>query len=313
MNIVFMGNPSFALPALKRLHEDGRRISAVVTNPDRPAGRGRKLKTPEVKSLALQLNLEVLQPEKLSDEGFIDKLIKFKPELFVVVAFRILPKKLLEIPAKGSVNLHASILPKYRGAAPINWAIINGETETGVSTFYLKPKVDSGDILLQRKFPIAPETTYGELYDQLSRLGAEVLTETVRLREMDCAKPVGQDNIDVTAAPKITPEICRIDFNKICGKVVNLIMGLSPRPGAYTQFRGRKVKILRAERAEGICEKHPGTVEIDRAGKGGLVVCADGAVKILSIQIEGKKVMTGEEFINGYRPQDGEIMGDSAV
>ncbi|MBD3232717.1 MAG: methionyl-tRNA formyltransferase [candidate division Zixibacteria bacterium] len=312
MRLVFMGTPAFALPSLERIHRDGHEIASVVTNPDKPSGRGRKLKPPEVKQLAKELNLDTIQPRKLSDPVLVEKLTELQPELFVVVAFRILPKKLLKIPSFGSVNLHASLLPKYRGAAPINWAIINGETETGVTTFLIKPKVDTGDILLQRKYPIAPDDTYGELYERLSHFGADLLSNTLELIEKNRISPVSQNEGEVTRAPKITRDICRLDFARPADEVANLIRGLSPKPAAFTFFRGKEIKIVRAQYTDvRVSGEIPGTVKVNRNIKELMVACADTFIKLKELQPEGKKVMTSAEFINGYQPQDGEMMGDS--
>ena len=308
-----MGNPPFALPSLKRLVDDGHHVLAVVTNPDRPAGRGRKLKPPEAKVLAQQLGLAVYQPLKLSDGDFIAALMALRPELFVVVAFRILPRRLLEIPSRGSINVHASLLPKYRGAAPINWAIINGEVETGITVFFLEPQVDTGDIVLQRRHGIPPEITFGELHDELSELGAEALSEALKQIESGSVRPLVQEDEYATAAPKITPEIRNIDFGNPRSEVANLIRGLSPEPGAVTNFRGKIVKILKAKPNCGAVSESPGTLKIGDAGKGVLVACADGYVEIITIQVEGKRVMTGSEFLNGYHPRGGELMGDATA
>ncbi|MCP4632763.1 MAG: methionyl-tRNA formyltransferase [candidate division Zixibacteria bacterium] len=313
MRIVFMGNPAFALPSLKRLYEDKHEILAAVTNPDKPAGRKRRLKSPEVKELAVQLGLDVIQPHSLKNETFIENLRNLNPELFVVVAFRILPKQMLDIPSKGSINLHASLLPAYRGAAPINWAIINGETETGISTFLIKPRVDTGDILLQRKTQIAPDAIYGEVYDELATVGAGLLSESVRLIESGEYVPLKQDEARATKAPKITSDLYEINFDNSTKDVINLIRGLSPKPGAYTVYRGKKVKILRAVIASGGAKSLPGSISVDSAGGKLQISCTDGVINILSIQPEGKKRMTGVEFINGYHPKSGESMGDEAA
>ncbi len=307
-----MGTPTFALPSLERIHRDGHEIASVVTNPDKPSGRGRKLKSPEVKRLAEELNLHTIQPHKLSDPVLVEKLTELQPELFVVVAFRILPKKLLKIPSFGSVNLHASLLPKYRGAAPINWAIINGETETGVTTFLIKPKVDTGDILLQRKYPIAPDVTYGELYEELSHIGADLMSDTLELIEKNRISPVSQNEEEVTRAPKITRDVCSLDFSKPAGEVANLIRGLSPKPAAFTFYRGMEIKIIRAQYTDvGVSGEMPGTIKVNRNIKELMVSCADTFIKLNELQPEGKRAITSAEFINGYQPQDGEMMGDS--
>ncbi|MBD3169403.1 MAG: methionyl-tRNA formyltransferase [candidate division Zixibacteria bacterium] len=313
MRIIFMGNPGFAVPSLERLHQEKHQIAAVVTNPDKPSGRGRKLNPPAVKLKARELGLDVIQPAKIKDRQFIDRLYELEPELFVIVAFRILPKKLLEIPRKGSINLHASLLPRYRGAAPINWAIIKGEKETGISTFFLKPKVDTGDIILQEKVEIPPDMVYGQLYEELAVKGADVLAESVKLIEQDKINPIPQDESMASHAPKITPELCEIDFNRNCRQVADLIRGLSPKPGATTSFRDRKIKLLRADCIEGNPGGEAGEIRIDEKSKDMLVSCADGCLRILTLQPAGKKPMDARGFFNGYHPETGEKMGGRAV
>ncbi len=314
MNIVFMGNPPFAIPSLKKLVEERYNISAVITNPDRPAGRGRKIKAPEIKTFAKGIGLDVYQPKSLGDAEFVDFLSSLNPDLFVVVAFRILPGKLLEIPSVGSVNLHASLLPKYRGPAPINWAIINGETETGVTTFLIKPKVDTGDILIRRKCPIPPDYNYGMLYSKLADIGAEAIVETIKRIEKRSLKPIPQDNSKASKAPKITDEVRKLDFSKTTLEIINLIRGLSPKPGAFTSFRSKIIKILDAEKSEIVeMSSVAGAIKIDKKAGRLYVGCGDGYIRIKSIQPQGRGKLSDLEFINGYHPREGEILGEEVL
>ncbi len=239
-----MGTPDFAIPSLKRLIQSRHAVVGVVTIPDKPKGRGRRLSASPVKIFALEHDLKVLTPERLEDESFVDALKELSPDLIVVVAFRILPEVIFSLPPLGTINLHASLLPKYRGAAPINWAIMNGETKTGLTTFYIKKKVDTGDIILQREIEIYPEENFGQLHDRMAELGAEVLLQTVDLIEKGEAKAFRQDEALATPAPKITPEHCQIDWSREAVQIKNQIRGLAPSPGAFTQFRGKILKIF---------------------------------------------------------------------
>lgn len=306
MRIVFMGTPEFAIPSLKILLENQYEIPAVVTVPDKPRGRGQELAPPPVKEFALKHKLEILQPISLKDKDFIDRLAQLSADLTVVVAFRILPREVFEIPRRGSINLHASLLPKYRGAAPINWAIINGEKETGVTTFFLKEMVDTGNIILQARTPINDDETAGELHDRLAEIGAEIVLQTVRLIELGRAHPRGQDNALATYAPKIERQMCKIDWAKTTEEVHNFVRGLSPDPTAFTYHNGKRLNIYRTRKSKVEAPSGtPGEV-IDRTKTELLIATRDGVLAIEEIQREGKKRMKVEEFLRGYRIERGE-------
>jgi len=316
MTLVFMGTPEFALPSLETLWKSRHRLAAVVTAPDKPAGRGLRRQPSPVKHFAVENRIPILQPDNLRDEKFIDQLRQFQADLFVVVAFRILPPEVFTLPPKGTINLHASLLPKYRGAAPIHWAIINGETETGVSTFFLGETVDTGDLILQERVPIGPEETAGELHDKLARVGAEVLLRTVDLIEAGKA-PRQKQQGEPTRAPKITPDACRIDWRKDSRSIFNLVRGLAPSPGAFTTLDGKILKIYRTyvdESAEtaGVLQSwrpEPGQVIDTGGGRKITVATGRGAISILDLQLEGRRRMTAEEFLRGHRVKVGEQFG----
>lgn len=298
-----MGTPEFALPTLEILLKHGYSVPAVVTAPDKPRGRGQEMSATPVKLTALQHNLPVLQPESLRDPGFVNQIRSYQPDLIVVVAFRILPREIFSLPRFGSVNLHASLLPRYRGAAPINWAIINGETETGVTTFFLEEKVDTGNILLQREVPIHPKDDAGSMHDILSKVGAEVVLETVRLIEQGKAIPKPQDNALASPAPKIFKDDCRVNWDQPASKIHDFVRGLSPYPTAFTQHNGKVIKIFRTALTNRNAAT-PGQVEVD--GESLLVSASDRKLSILEVQQEGKKRMSAAEFLRGYRFGDDE-------
>ena len=260
MRIVFMGTPEFAVPSLKILLDNHQEVAAAVTVPDKPAGRGLQLSVSAVKQYALNYRIPVLQPTRMRDESFIRQLTELKPDLFVVVAFRILPPEVFSIPKLGAFNLHASLLPKYRGAAPINWAIIRGEKETGVTSFFLREKVDTGNIILQARVPIGSDETAGELHDKLADVGAEIVLHTVRLIEAGKISPKSQDEDLASLAPKIFKEDCKIDWQKPALDVHNLIRGLSPRPSAFTIYSGRSIKVYRTKIIADNQNKTPGEI-----------------------------------------------------
>jgi len=297
LRIVFMGTARFAVPALERLVGNGFAIPAVVTGPDRPRGRGRELSPTPVKEAASGSGLNVLQPERLKDAAFAEAIRSLGPDLIVVVAFRILPPEVFRIPRLGSINLHASLLPRYRGAAPINRAIMNGEVETGVTTFFLEESVDTGNILLQARTPILPDDDAGTLHDRLADVGAEILLHTVRLVEQGKAVPRPQDPSQASPAPKIFKEDCRIDWHAPAENVRNHIRGLSPHPAAFTTHGGRVLKLFRAHIVAGSLP--PGTVDIMKDSL--FVGTADDPLAIDDLQQEGKKRMTAPEFLRGYR------------
>ena len=297
MKIIFMGTPDFAVPSLKALHESNHQIAAVVTGADKERGRGQKVTFTPVKEFALKNNIPVLQPEKLKDEKFITQLKSFSADLFVIVAFRILPEEVYTIPSKGSFNLHGSLLPKYRGAAPIQWALIKGEVETGVTTFMLEAKVDTGNIILQEKINISDDDDFGSLHDKMSMLGANVVVRTAEQIESGIYKLNMQDNSLASPAPKITKELCEIDWNKSAEQIHNLIRGLSPYPGALFNFKNKMIKIYKTKVVEDSSTK---SGQIKQTKTSLTIGCGNNSLEILELQQEGKKRMKIEEFLRGY-------------
>jgi methionyl-tRNA formyltransferase len=307
MRIVFMGTPQFAIPSLNKLIQIRHQIVGVVTVPDKPQGRGLKLAESPVKRFAREHDLKVFTPEDLKDESFILALKGLNPDLIVVAAFRILPEEVFSIPPLGTVNLHASLLPKYRGAAPINWAIINGETKTGLTTFYIRKKVDTGDIILQKEIDIYPEENFGELHDRMADLCADILLETLNLIERGEVEPLKQEDSLATKAPKITPEHCRIDWSKEAVEIKNLIRGLSPTPGAFSLFRGRILKIFKSKViGDTLFSEDFGEVVESNTKKNTWIRTRKGFLSLLEVQPEGKRRMRIEEFIRGYRVKPGD-------
>jgi methionyl-tRNA formyltransferase len=304
MKIVFMGTPDFAVPCLKILLQNGFEIVAVVTAPDKPAGRGLKLTTTPVKEFAVQHNLKVLQPEKLRDENFLNELKALQPDLSIVVAFRMLPEIVWSLPKYGSINLHASILPKYRGAAPINWAIMNGEKETGVSTFFIQKQIDTGNIIYSEKVAITPTDTAGILHDKLMKVGSRLILKTVLAVQENNYPQIPQDlSVEQPLAPKIFKDDCKINFNQPAEKLYNFIRGLSPYPAAWATADGKILKIFFAELTDETSNNKPvGTIITD--SKSYIKVAAqDFLLNITELQIEGKKKMKTEEFLRGNKFQ----------
>jgi methionyl-tRNA formyltransferase len=306
LRIVFMGTPDFAVASLNALVQAGAHIAAVVTAPDKPAGRGMQLQQSAVKKYAVEKNIPVLQPEKLKNPDFLAQLQALQADVQVVVAFRMLPEIVWNMPPLGTINVHGSLLPKYRGAAPINWAVMNGETETGVTTFKLKHEIDTGNMLLQQTLPIGPDETAGEVHDRMMLAGAELLVQTLRqlcegtITEMP--QPPNNTGADWPHAPKIFTETCHIDFSKSVTAVHNLIRGLSPYPGAFTLLKEKTFKIYRCKKETVSPAYQPGTVVTD--GKSFFkFACADGYLHALEVQWEGKKRMDIEAFLRGYREQ----------
>lgn len=299
MRIVFMGTPDFAVPALEILLNRGHEIPAVVTAPDKPGGR-QGMQESAVKKFAVSHGLRVLQPEKLKNPAFLEELRACRADLQVVVAFRMLPEAVWAMPPLGTLNLHGSLLPKYRGAAPINWAVINGETETGVTTFLLRHEIDTGDILFQEKMPIGENETAGELHDRMMDVGARLVLHTVQAIERGEARPQPQTDTEATHAPKIFTETCRINFEQPTRWVHDFIRGLSPYPGAWTLLSGSTLKILRTEKEVAAHDLVPGRFVTD--GKSRLKISTlDGFVQVLELQLEGKRRMGVREFLNGHR------------
>ena len=298
-----MGTPDFAVATLDKILAAGFNVVAVITAPDRPAGRGMQLQQSAVKKFAIEKKLRVLQPEKLKDPEFLEVLGSLKADLQVVVAFRMLPEVVWNMPPMGTLNLHASLLPQYRGAAPINWAIIRGEKETGVTTFKLKHEIDTGNILLQRSTPVGGEENAGQLHDRLKEIGADLMTETLKglanekLAERPQALLVKGQALQ--HAPKIFTEDCRIDWNKNVDDVYNLIRGLSPYPAAFTMLEGKTFKILAAEKRPSQPAVRPGAIDSDH--KTFLhFACRDGWIEAREVQLEGKKKMGIADFLRGY-------------
>jgi methionyl-tRNA formyltransferase len=308
MRIVFMGTPQFALPSLKKLLASKHEILAVVTRPDRPKGRGLHTAPPAVKIFAEKRGLPVFQPEKLRDESFHRKLAELKADLFAVVAFRILPREVYTMPPKGTIDLHPSLLPKYRGAAPINWAIINGERKTGVTVFFIGEKVDAGDTILQRSVPIGAQETAGELGERLAEIGAEVLLEAVENIANDRISRANHPEEEPSPAPKLSREDGRIDWTKTATEVNNLIRGLNPKPGAFTTFGEQIIKIHRAVVVdESAPQARPGQVVRTDPREGIFVNSGEGLLHLQVVQLEGKKRMGSAEFLRGFHLQEGDL------
>jgi methionyl-tRNA formyltransferase len=304
MRIVFMGTPEFAVASLEALIEAGSNIVGVITAPDKPAGRGQKIAESAVKQYAVANGLKVLQPEKLKNPEFLAELKALNADLQVVVAFRMLPEVVWNMPAKGTINLHASLLPQYRGAAPINWAIINGEKESGVTTFFLKQEIDTGDILFVEKITIDENTTAGEYHDRLMIKGAGLLVKTVKAIESGRYTEQPQEQLtegqELKHAPKIFKDDCRIDWNQPVKKIYNLIRGLSPYPASFTELNGKTFKIYKAFKETKEPETEPGSFVTDN--KTFLkFACTDGYIEVLDAQLEGKKRMGIEEFLRGVK------------
>lgn len=314
MRIIFMGTPEFALPSLEILLSTHHEIISAVTVPDKPQGRGLKLSESAVKKFAVQHNLNVLQPENLSDADFVNKIKSLEPELIVIVAFRVLPEEIFTIPKFGSFNLHASLLPKYRGAAPINWALIKGDEETGVTTFFLEKKVDTGSIIMQNKCEITEDDDAGSLHDKLAELGARTVLSTVNLIEMTNGNvpTYHQDTALASKAPKIFKEFCRIKWDNDTETNFNFIRGLSPHPGAFTYKEGKLLKIFKTKKfmeSVGTNGKPVNFGEVVFQDGRIFVTCKDGYLEIIELQIEGKKRMSTTEFLHGHEVKYGEVWG----
>ena len=312
MRLVFMGSADFAVPSLKALCAKGHEILLVVTQPDRPQGRGRKLKGTPVKELAQQLGLPLAQPERVRDERFIESLRALQPEVIVVVAYgQILPAAVLEIPARGCINVHASLLPRYRGAAPVAWAIMQGEQETGVTTMLMDEGMDTGDILLQARLLIPPRATAGEVEKCLAEEGAELLLATLERWEKGEIRPVRQNAAEATYAPLLRAEHERIDWSQPALVIYNLVRALNPRPGAHTYFGDRLVKVWQAEVTD--CDSKgmsPGEV-LKLDGEGLVVQTGKGCLRLLEVQPAGRPRMSAAAFGRGYGVKPGVLLGET--
>lgn len=316
LRIIFMGTPEFAVESLKALVEGGYNVAGVITMPDKPIGRGYKLQPSAVKQYALQQGLTVLQPEKMKDELFLTQLKQMQADLQIVVAFRMLPEVVWNMPPKGTFNLHSSLLPQYRGAAPINWAIINGEKETGVTTFFLSHEIDTGRIIFQEKIPISETDNAGTIHDKLMVMGAQLVLKTVEavLRDTVVAVPqheMVEDDSELKAAPKIFKETCRIDWQKSAGKLQNFIRGLSPSPAAWTELcqdgseEPLRLKIFASEISSSSAHSmNAGAILTDNKTYLDVAV-RDGVIRVTDLQLSGRKRMKTIDFLHGYSFHEG--------
>ena len=308
LNLIFCGTPPFAVPTLEKLVVAGHRVPLVVTQPDRPKGRGLALVASPVKQSALKLNLPVTQPDRIkNNEEFRAQLTALHPDAIIVVGYgRIIPQWMLDLPPLGNINLHASLLPKYRGAAPIQWAIASGETVTGVTTMRIDAGLDTGDILLQKELPIAPDDTAETLAPRLAAIGADLIVETLQGLQSGALQPRRQDDSQSSLAPILKKEDGLIDFSRTATEILNRLRGFQPWPGAYTKFRGKNLQILKARPAPGSLAPAELHSESDRLRVG----CGHNtALELLELQLEGKKRSPVQAFLQGYRPQPGEKLG----
>jgi methionyl-tRNA formyltransferase len=314
LNLVFCGTPQFAVPTLERLFAAGHSVPLVVTQPDRPRGRGMEVAVSPVKEAATRLGIEVAQPAAIKNNAeFRERLVSIAPDAIIVVGYgRIIPQWMIDLPQLGNLNLHGSLLPKYRGAAPIQWAIANGESVTGVTTMRIDAGLDTGDILLQREIPIAAEDTAETLGPKLASIGAELMVETLRGLESETIHSIPQDDARATLAPILTKEDGRMDFSRGAQELFNRLRGFQPWPGAFTDFKGKMLRVHRAKPAPVPFNLTPG--EIGVAGTRLFAGCAKSnddatALELFEVQLEGKRRMTAQEFINGYRPKSGDRLG----
>ncbi|QMU29192.1 methionyl-tRNA formyltransferase [Adhaeribacter radiodurans] len=306
LRIIFMGTPDFAVPTLQKLVENHYQVVAVLTAPDKPAGRGLKLTHSPVKEYAVSQGIPVLQPTNLKSEAFLEELRSYQANLQIIVAFRMLPEVVWSMPALGTFNIHASLLPDYRGAAPINWALINGEKETGVTSFFLCHQIDTGDILLQEKISIQEEDDFGLLYGKLKHVGADLALQTVKAIESGNVQPQPQPQaIELKEAPKLFKETCEINWQQSAGQIRNFIRGLSPFPGAWTTLNDKIFKIYRAQvlpESTGENEQEPGSYRTDNKTYLHFFT-GQGVLSITDLQLEGKKRMRIDELLRGYKIQ----------
>lgn len=309
MKIIFMGTPEFAVPCLQKIIDEGHEVLAVVTQPDKPKGRGKKLSMPPVKELALKHDIDVYQPIKAREESFVNKLKEINPDLIVVVAFgQILPKSILDIPKFGCVNVHASLLPKYRGAAPLNWVIINGEEKTGVTTMYMDVGLDTGDMILKSEIPLDDEITAGELHDKMMIDGADVLKETIELIAQGKAPREKQNDDETCYSPIMDKSLGNINWSKPAKDIHNLIRGVNPWPSAYTTYGDQTMKIWKTKVLNKNSDKVPGTIlKVDKDGLE--VSTGQGVIQINEIQMSGKKRMIVSEYIKGNTISTDVVLG----
>jgi len=315
MILVFCGTPAFAVPTLEKLVEAGHSVPLIVTQPDRPRGRGMEVSLSPVKEAAIRLGVPVLQPPAIKNNvEFREQLAAMKPDAIIVVGYgRIIPQWMIDLPRLGNLNLHASLLPKYRGAAPIQWAIASGETVTGVTTMRIDAGLDTGDIWMQREIPIAREDTAGTLSPKLAAKGADLMAETLRGLEAGLLHATPQDNSQAILAPILKKEDGRMDFTRSADELFNRLRGFQPWPGAFTSFRGKTLQVHRAQPLQDALSFGPGEIAVEKSRL--LVGCGKGkehihtTLELIEIQLEGKRQMTAQEFINGYRPKSGDHLG----
>ena len=317
LKIIFMGTADFGVPVLEKLADSRESKIAIITQPDRPQGRGRKILPTPIKKIALDKGLEVFQPENINDEESIKRIEEFNPNIILVVAYgQILSSHILNIPKIGCINIHGSLLPKYRGAAPINWAIINGEKETGITFMFMKEKVDAGEIIFQEKIDILPDETYGELYYKLSALSTSSLPKLLEKIKSGKIERISQDNKLATFARKMNKEDGKIDWSDKGEKVYNLIRGTIPFPGAFTYYKGRKLKITRVRFLDDYQDEadtgYPKPGIVVKIGKDGILISTGdkGIIKILRLIPTGSKELTANQFVNGYKIKTGEALGE---
>ena len=306
MKVIFMGTPEFAVPSLEILFQNYD-VLAVVSQPDKPKGRGKKMAFSPVKEKALQLGIEVLQPEKVREIEFIEKLKTYHADLIVVTAFgQILPEEILNMPKYGCINVHGSLLPKYRGAAPLQWSVINGEKQTGVTTMYMAKGMDTGDMLLKQSIDILPNDTYGSIHDKLSVIGAELLFKTIEELKKGTLQRIPQNEQEASYAPMLTKQLGHIDWSKNCDEIICLIHGLDPVPTAYTMYHDDMIKIWQAEKIEQPSGKIGEITAITK--KGFVVTAGDGSIVITEVQAKGKKRMSADAYLRGHNIEIGTIL-----
>ena len=309
MKVLFMGTPDIATGCLQELIDNKYNVIGVVTQPDKPQNRGKKLGMPPVKELALKHEIEVYQPQKAREEGFVNILKELKPDIIVVVAFgQILPKSILDIPKLGCINVHVSLLPKLRGAAPINWTIINGDTKTGVTTMYMDEGLDTGDIILTEEFDLDDEITAGELHDKMKEIGAKTLIETLKLIEKEEAPRTPQNHDEMTYAPMMNKQLGQIDWNKSAKQIHDLVRGVNPWPSAYTTYKENIMKVWKTKVIDKTSNKQPGTVlSVDKEGI--QVSTGENIILIKEIQMPGKKRVEVSEYIKGNSIEKDSVLG----
>ncbi|OPX42346.1 methionyl-tRNA formyltransferase [Ruminiclostridium hungatei] len=311
MRIVFMGTPDFAVPSLEMLVKDGYEVVAAVTQPDKPKGRGNKLAAPPVKEFALKNGIQVLQPEKIKTPEFIAQIRELQPDLLITAAYgKILSKELLEVPAQGCINVHGSLLPAYRGAAPINWAVINGENKTGITTMFTDVGLDTGDMLLKKELAIGQNMTAGELHDKMAVLGAEVLSDTLLELKKGTLQRIPQDDSVSTYAPMMNKELGLIDWNKKAGEIHNLVRGTDPWPGAYTFLDGNRMRVWKTSLIKESADSSKENGRILKVDDEGILVkCPDENLLLLEVQFDSSRRMSVKEYIRGHQIKTGETLG----